>query len=193
MTAPPPMSKWFVTKNPPPEYLTPFAYTTGQVAKICQVAPRTVSKWVDGGLMRGYRVPGDGKDRRVSEPDLIAFMTAHEIPLPPALRPWVVVAYGVTIATPDPDLVVAGDSFEFGRRVAFSRVRLALIGDECGREIALSACKVVRDRWPAAAVLLVLSEDAGDVVALPGVVVLRKPLDWSAVAEHLGAGAGVSK
>ena len=32
-------------------------FTTGQVAKICHVAPRTVSKWFDSGQLRGYRIP----------------------------------------------------------------------------------------------------------------------------------------
>ena len=39
-------------------------FTTGQVAKICKVAPRTVSKWFDSGRLRGYRIPGS-QDRRI--------------------------------------------------------------------------------------------------------------------------------
>ena len=31
--------------------------TTGEVAKICNVAPRTVSKWFDSGALHGYRIP----------------------------------------------------------------------------------------------------------------------------------------
>ena len=54
--------------------------TTGQVAKICQVAPRTVSKWFDSGQLRGYRIPGS-KDRRIPLQQLIRFMKAHGIPL----------------------------------------------------------------------------------------------------------------
>ena len=38
--------------------------TTGEVAKICNVAPRTVSKWFDSGALTGYRIPGS-KDRRI--------------------------------------------------------------------------------------------------------------------------------
>ena len=38
--------------------------TTGEVAKICNVAPRTVSKWFDSGALHGYRIPGS-KDRRI--------------------------------------------------------------------------------------------------------------------------------
>ncbi|MDP7120443.1 MAG: helix-turn-helix domain-containing protein, partial [Arenicellales bacterium] len=54
--------------------------TTGEVAKICNVAPRTVSKWFDSGQLRGYRIPGS-KDRRVPLNALIRFMKSHNIPL----------------------------------------------------------------------------------------------------------------
>ncbi len=55
-------------------------FTTGEVAKICNVAPRTVSKWFDNGQLRGYRIPGS-KDRRIPKPQLIRFMRTHSIPL----------------------------------------------------------------------------------------------------------------
>jgi len=54
--------------------------TTGQVAKICSVAPRTVSKWFDSGQLRGYRIPGS-RDRHVPVYELIRFMRAHGMPL----------------------------------------------------------------------------------------------------------------
>lgn len=54
--------------------------TTGEVAKICNVAPRTVSKWFDSGQLRGYRIPGS-KDRRIPLSSLIRFMKVHNIPL----------------------------------------------------------------------------------------------------------------
>lgn len=54
--------------------------TTGEVAKICNVAPRTVSKWFDSGQLRGYRIPGS-KDRRIPLNALIRFMRQHHIPL----------------------------------------------------------------------------------------------------------------
>lgn len=54
--------------------------TTGEVAKICNVAPRTVSKWFDSGSLKGYRIPGS-RDRRIPVSELIKFMKAHGIPL----------------------------------------------------------------------------------------------------------------
>jgi excisionase family DNA binding protein len=54
--------------------------TTGEVAKICNVAPRTVSKWFDSGALTGYRIPGS-KDRRIPLAQLIKFMKQHGMPL----------------------------------------------------------------------------------------------------------------
>ena len=53
--------------------------TTGDVAKICHVAPRTVSKWFDNGQLKGYRIPGS-KDRRIPVNELIRFMKMHNMP-----------------------------------------------------------------------------------------------------------------
>lgn len=55
-------------------------FTTGQIAKICQVAPRTVSKWFDTGQLQGYRIPGSN-DRRVPRDNLVAFLREHRMPL----------------------------------------------------------------------------------------------------------------
>lgn len=54
--------------------------TTGEVAKICNVAPRTVSKWFDKGHLKGYRIPGS-KDRRIPLNELVRFMKLHNMPV----------------------------------------------------------------------------------------------------------------
>ncbi len=54
--------------------------TTGQVAKICKVASRTVSKWFDGGKLVGYRIP-QSQDRRIPRENLIRFLKDHGMPL----------------------------------------------------------------------------------------------------------------
>ena len=53
--------------------------TTGDVARICNVAPRTVSKWFDSGQLKGYRIPGS-KDRRIPLSELIRFMKMYNMP-----------------------------------------------------------------------------------------------------------------
>src|SRR5262249_17789389 len=55
-------------------------FTTGQVAKICKVAPRTGSKWFDSGGLKGYRIPGS-QDRRMPREQLIRFLKEHGMPL----------------------------------------------------------------------------------------------------------------
>jgi len=54
--------------------------TPGDVAKICNVAHRTVQKWFDSGLLTSYGLPGSrNRQRPVSE--LISFMKANNIPM----------------------------------------------------------------------------------------------------------------
>lgn len=57
-------------------------FTTGEVAKICQVAPRTVSKWIDTGSLQGWRIPGPQggqSDRRVSAAEMEVFLSRHDM------------------------------------------------------------------------------------------------------------------
>lgn len=51
-------------------------FTTGEVARICKVAPRTISKWFDSGRLKGYRIPGS-QDRRIPREYLLKFLTEH--------------------------------------------------------------------------------------------------------------------
>ena len=55
-------------------------YTTGQVARICKVAPRTVATWFDSGRLKGYRIPGS-QDRRVPRESMVQFLNEHNLPL----------------------------------------------------------------------------------------------------------------
>ena len=55
-------------------------FTTGQAARICNVAPRTVSKWFDSKRLKGYRIPGS-QDRRIPKYYLIRFLKDHGMPL----------------------------------------------------------------------------------------------------------------
>lgn len=55
--------------------------TTGQIATLLGVAPKTVSKWVDSGLLKGFRLPGS-MDRRILKIDLDTFCVANQFPVP---------------------------------------------------------------------------------------------------------------
>jgi excisionase family DNA binding protein len=93
-------------------------YTTGEIAKICGVAPRTVSKWFDSGRLKGYRIPGS-KDRRVTVADLDAFARENNLPVSPLVaRASKVLAVGFArperLRDVDYDVVFAANLFEAG-------------------------------------------------------------------------------
>ena len=53
-------------------------FSTGDVAKITRTSIHTVIRWIDGGLLKGWKVPGS-KFRRVSRSDLRSFMLSHNL------------------------------------------------------------------------------------------------------------------
>ena len=57
---------------------------TQRVARVCQVSPATVASWVDQGLLKGHKTP-TGR-RRVQTDDLVAFLRAHSMVVPPELE-----------------------------------------------------------------------------------------------------------
>lgn len=54
-------------------------FSSGEIARICHVSPRSAHKWIDSGALKGYRLPGS-RDRRVAREELLAFLRKHEIP-----------------------------------------------------------------------------------------------------------------
>lgn len=54
-------------------------YTTGDIARLCQVTKKTVINWIDSGKLNAYRIPG-GRHRRVTAADLATFMKGYGIP-----------------------------------------------------------------------------------------------------------------
>lgn len=56
---------------------------TQHIARVCQVTPATVANWIDQGHLKGHRTP-TGR-RRVETDDLIDFLRAHEMEVPPDL------------------------------------------------------------------------------------------------------------
>jgi len=53
-------------------------FTTGEVAELCMVAPRTVTKWFDSGRLRGFRIPGS-QDRRIPREHLERFLKENDM------------------------------------------------------------------------------------------------------------------
>lgn len=61
----------------------PAIFTTYDIGRMIGTDPTTVHKWIDKGLMRGYRTPGG--HRRVRADDLRTFLLAHKMPVPKEL------------------------------------------------------------------------------------------------------------
>jgi excisionase family DNA binding protein len=138
-----------------PKYANKEVLTTGEVASICHVAPRTVSKWFDTGKLRGYRIPGS-RDRRIPRQQLEAFMRAHGIPLDALTGE----AKRMLIVDPDPvgkametlrndarfEVTTAKNGFEAGviaQRIQPDVILLDVPGD--GVDEALAICRNIKD------------------------------------------------
>ncbi|NIN72190.1 MAG: response regulator [Gemmatimonadetes bacterium] len=58
--------------------------STGTVARICQVSPMTIAKWIDEGSLPGHTTPGG--HRRVAASDLVRFLERIGMHVPSSLR-----------------------------------------------------------------------------------------------------------
>jgi len=60
--------------------------TTGDVAELCGVSFRTVTRWIQRGTLEAFKLPGRG-DHRIPRGELIRFLHAQKMPIPEELRP----------------------------------------------------------------------------------------------------------
>lgn len=63
--------------------IVPQIFTTYDIGRMTGTDPTTVHKWIDKGLLRGYRTPGG--HRRVRAEDLRSFLSSHRMPIPKEL------------------------------------------------------------------------------------------------------------
>lgn len=61
------------------------SFTSGEIAKFCGVTLRTVIRWIEGGKLKGYKLPGRGNNRVLQE-DFLRFLKEHNMPIPDALK-----------------------------------------------------------------------------------------------------------
>jgi excisionase family DNA binding protein len=130
-------------------------FTTGQVAKICKVAPRTVSKWFDSGRLRGYRIPGS-QDRRIPREHLIRFLKEHGMPLgeleDEAMGKILLVGSDLTtrtslnemISNDDFKIEIAASGFEAGIQAESIHPDCVVVDFVMGREEALMIAQNLR-------------------------------------------------
>lgn len=99
--------------------------TTGEIAKACGVNLRTVARWIERGHLKAFQLPGRG-DNRVELADFLAFLKAHQMPVPPEFQEN---ARRVLVVEDDPD--VSGVIERLLKRAGFE-VRTAADGFAAG-------------------------------------------------------------
>ena len=105
-------------------------YGTHEIARLCQVTPPTVIRWVEEGKLLCFTTGGG--HRRVWDTDLAAFMHRHNIPVPAALEAGLRLKFliveddaeyrrlmvkMVSAAYPGSEIDEAGDGFAAGHKV----------------------------------------------------------------------------
>ena len=176
-------------------------FTTGQVAKICKVAPRTVSKWFDSGRLKGYRIPGS-QDRRIPREYLIRFLKEHGMPLgdleDEAMAKVLLVGQDqVLIENLKQKLpldrsfkvAVAASGFEAGIQAESFHPDSIIVDFSIGRVEALQICQNLR-RNPeyADTILIALLPDDGSSISFDRSSInetFKKPFDAALLAERL--------
>ena len=174
--------------------------TTGQVAKICGASLRTVSKWIDTGALRGYRIPGS-TDRRVHKRDLINFMIANGIPLHALSEFRCGVLFFGNYAKPIqseigamfPDngeyLVEFVDHpFKAGIKAESMNAKFIVVDMSYGYEICVPFSRILKELLPFSYPIAVVPEDATDPFRLYKfgyIAVFRQPCNYAKVVEWI--------
>jgi hypothetical protein len=148
-------------------------FSTGQIAKMCGVAPRTVCSWIDSSRLQGaWRIPGS-RDRRVRRADLVAFLQEHHMPLNGlASGPRVLLiglddafAGQLAAALPGCDVAVALDGFQAGRLVERAAPDVAVVdAGVSGRSVAINLCAALRQTSPTCRIVGIATEDDADLL-----------------------------
>ncbi len=167
-------------------------FTTGQVARICNVTIRTVIKWFDNGKLKGYRIPGS-RDRRIPRAALVEFLKEHHLPHDAAGllgKPKLLVAddeaevasflEGYFRDTGIFDVFVARSGYEAGFLTAKHRPDMVLLDYHLGDMNGLEVIQFIR-KEPAhdgVRILIMsgyLSDEQADAIRATGYDVVKKP------------------
>jgi CheY-like chemotaxis protein len=180
-------------------------YTTGGVAKLCRVAPRTVMKWCDSGDLPHARLPsrpGTGGDRRITHEALVAFLKRYRMQdalrkLGDGARPLVVgpASLAERLRTLVPDLLHAADAFTAGLACATQYPPAAVLDlGDLGREATAAVIQSLRASVPEGrkppTVVVIVPEDCdldarARLVGIGASRVLVQPIDVAQVAAML--------
>lgn len=179
--------------------------TSGEVAKLLDVSPRSVNKWVDAGKIHAHRLPGIGigkkgaGDRRIFLADLLTFMDKRGIPrallgddtfLTVLCVSEELAALSLHMTESDGwRLAFASDGFTAGRQMGAHPPALAVVDLGLGRQTMLGLARSVQacgGETPTPLVLLACEDET----AWPELwemtpEVVQKPFDAVLLAERI--------
>ena len=184
-------------------------FTTGQVAKICKVAPRTVSKWFDSGRLKGYRIPGS-QDRRIPREYLIKFLKEHGMPIngledESFAKVLIVAQDQVLVENVKRELpeekafkvAIASSGFDAGIQAESFHPDCIIVDFSIGRSEALQICQNLRRNPEFSEIILIaLLPDDGSSTSFDRSSInetFRKPFDSALLAERLRTLVGSKK
>lgn len=174
--------------------------TSGQIGNLFGVAPRTVCKWIDKGLLRSYTIPGS-RDRRVTRPEAIRFAVENKIShvltaLRVVLEPIAVSVEVSPRSLPSPTpgwLVPVASPVDAALQLVTRDVWVLVVDASVGRSASLNLARIATDaagRWGVTPWLAVWDAD-GSAEPIAGWDVLRPGCDWAKIGERL-AGMAVT-
>jgi len=181
-------------------------FTTGQVAKICKVAPSTVVKWFESGRLKGYVAPGAlksrKKHRRFPRKYLIRFLKENGLPLgdieDEAMAEVLIVAQDQILIEsikqelpfePSFKVATASSAFEAGIQTKSFRPDCIIVDFSIGWTEVLQMCQSLRRNAEFSDVILIaLLPDDGSSLSFDRSAInetFKKPFDAALLAERL--------
>ncbi len=130
--------------------------STFAIAKILHVDPGSVANWIDQGLLTAHRTPGG--HRRVNPDNLVAFLKAHQMPVPDELAPdsprvlivddepaiAELVSQTIRNAHPNYEVHTASDGFQAGTILATVKPQLVILDLRMPGMDGFEVCKLIK-------------------------------------------------
>ncbi len=183
-------------------------FSTFAIARMLQVDPGSVANWIDQGLLKAYRTPG--RHRRVTDENLLDFVRAHGMPIPPELEkksdkilivddePAVtqLIARAISSSHEDCEVIVAHDGFEVGRIVATQKPRVVVLDLRMPGMDGFEVCRRIksdegsRDTEVIAITAYPSQENMDRILECGARTCLTKPLDLEKLVEQVNTCLG---
>lgn len=149
-------------------------FGTHEIARLCHVTPPAVIRWLEEGKMPSFTTGGG--HRRVAPRDLVAFMRAHKMSVPPELAALAVprvlivddepenrrlIRRVLAADFPQAEVEEAGDGFEAGHKVSGWLPSLVILDLQLPGVDGLRICQMMRAdaRLRAIAILAITGYD----------------------------------